>query len=77
MLTSKVVSVKPIGLKRVLNLEVKNNHTFITSGGVVVHNCNSIQPALRNFMEEFSDNCTFILTCNTFTVCCYRFSDTV
>ena len=27
-------------------------------------NANSIQPALRNFMEEFSDNCTFILTCN-------------
>lgn len=27
-------------------------------------NPNSTQPALRNFMEEFSDNCGFILTCN-------------
>ena len=27
-------------------------------------NCNSTQPALRNFMEEFSANCGFILTCN-------------
>lgn len=27
-------------------------------------NPNSIQPALRNFMEEFSRNCGFILTCN-------------
>lgn len=27
-------------------------------------NPNSIQPALRNFMEDFSDNCGFILTCN-------------
>lgn len=27
-------------------------------------NPNSFQPALRNFMEEFSDNCRFILTCN-------------
>lgn len=27
-------------------------------------NANSIQPALRNFMEEFSRNCGFILTCN-------------
>ena len=27
-------------------------------------NANSIQPALRNFMEEFSGNCGFILTCN-------------
>lgn len=27
-------------------------------------NQNSTQPALRNFMEEFSKNCGFILTCN-------------
>jgi DNA polymerase III delta prime subunit len=27
-------------------------------------NAESVQPALRNFMEEFSVNCTFILTCN-------------
>jgi DNA polymerase III delta prime subunit len=27
-------------------------------------NPNSTQPALRNFMEEFSANCGFILTCN-------------
>ncbi len=27
-------------------------------------NANSTQPALRNFMEEFSTNCGFILTCN-------------
>jgi len=27
-------------------------------------NAQSTQPALRNFMEEFSKNCRFILTCN-------------
>ena len=27
-------------------------------------NANSTQPALRNFMEQFSRNCGFILTCN-------------
>jgi len=27
-------------------------------------NASSTQPALRNFMEEFSSNCGFILTCN-------------
>ena len=27
-------------------------------------NAQSTQPALRNFMEEFSNNCGFILTCN-------------
>lgn len=27
-------------------------------------NANSVQPALRAFMEEFSNNCRFVLTCN-------------
>ena len=27
-------------------------------------NPDSVQPALRNFMEEYSKNCGFILTCN-------------
>ncbi len=27
-------------------------------------NANSVQPALRNAIEEFSTNCTFIFTCN-------------
>jgi DNA polymerase III delta prime subunit len=27
-------------------------------------NANSTQPALRNFMEEYSSNCGFIMTCN-------------
>ena len=27
-------------------------------------NAESVQPALRNFMEEFAVNCSFILTCN-------------
>ena len=27
-------------------------------------NADSVQPALRNFMEEYSSNCGFILTCN-------------
>lgn len=27
-------------------------------------NANSVQPALRSFMEEFSANCRFIFTCN-------------
>ena len=27
-------------------------------------NAETVQPALRNFMEEFSNNCGFIMTCN-------------
>ncbi len=62
--TAKVINVKPIGIKRVINLTVNNNHTFVVGSGYVVHNCNSIQPALRSAMEEFSKNTSFIFTCN-------------
>lgn len=62
--TSKVKSITPVGFKNVVDITVHKNHTFITKEGIVVHNCNSTQPALRNFMEEFSRNCGFILTCN-------------
>ena len=27
-------------------------------------NAESVQPALRNFIEEFAGNCSFIFTCN-------------
>lgn len=59
-----VKSIKRIGEKRVINLSVKNNHTFITENGIVTHNCNSLQPALRHGIESFSENCTFLMTCN-------------
>lgn len=57
-------SIKKIPAARVINLFVENNNTFLHESGVVVHNCNSAQPALRGFFEEFSSNCRFILTCN-------------
>ena len=60
----KVKTIKPIGVANVVDLTVEKNHTFVTGNGVVVHNCNSTQPALRNFMDEFSKNCGFIMTCN-------------
>jgi len=62
--SSKVKTVTPVGVKNVVDITVHRNHTFVTSKGMVVHNCNSTQPALRNFMEEYSRNCGFILTCN-------------
>lgn len=56
------------GLKRVINLNVKKNHTFVTENGIVTHNCDYIgadaQASLRGFLDEFSTNCSFILTGN-------------
>jgi len=57
----------------VLRNELKNFASSVSfSGGrkyVIIDeadylNANSVQPALRNFMEEYSRNCGFILTCN-------------
>jgi DNA polymerase III delta prime subunit len=59
-----IKTIRKIGYGNVVDLTVENNHNFVTDGNIIVHNCNSTQPALRNFMEEFSKNCGFILTCN-------------
>jgi DNA polymerase III delta prime subunit len=57
----------------VLRNEIKNYASAVSfSGGrkyVILDeadylNANSTQPALRNFMEEYSGNCGFIMTCN-------------
>jgi len=59
--------------KDTLRNEIRNYASSVsTSGGrkyVILDeadylNPNHVQPALRNFMEEFSKNCGFILTCN-------------
>jgi len=56
-----------------LRVEIANFASTVSFGGgrkyVILDeadylNPNSTQPALRNFMEEFSSNCGFILTCN-------------
>lgn len=64
----KIKSIKKIGIKRVINLTVHKNHTFITKNGIVTHNCDNLskdsQQAFRGFIDEFSGNCTFIFTGN-------------
>lgn len=52
-------------MKKVYDVSVaSNNRNFILPNGIVAHNCNSTQPALRGAIEEFANNCRFILTCN-------------
>ena len=57
----------------VLRTKIANYATAVSfSGGrkfVIIDeadylNANSVQPALRNFIEEYSKNCGFIFTCN-------------
>lgn len=62
--TESVKAINKVGVRNVVDLTVEKNHTFVTSNDIVVHNCHSTQPALRGFIEEFSQNCRFIMTCN-------------
>lgn len=60
----KIVSIKSLGISKVYDVSVNHDsHNFILENGVVAHNCTT-QPALRGFMDEFSKNAIFILTCN-------------
>lgn len=64
----KIKTIKKHGESRVINLTVHKNHTFVTSNGIVTHNCDHFsrdgQAAFRGFIDEFSKSCTFIFTAN-------------
>lgn len=61
----KIKSIRSIGFRKVYDITTASkNSNFVLANGVVAHNCNSTQPALRNFIEEFSKNCRFIMTAN-------------
>lgn len=64
----KIKGIKYIGKKRVINLNVKKNHTFITKNGIITHNCDYIsvpgQAMLRDMMEQVQKITRFILMCN-------------
>jgi DNA polymerase III gamma/tau subunit len=60
----KIVKIKSLGVQKVYDISVNHDsHNFLLDNGVVAHNCH-VQPALRGFLDEFSSNATFILTCN-------------
>lgn len=68
MAVENVVSACYVRNGRVINLNVKKNHTFITKNGIVTHNCDYLSPdaqaSLRGFLDDFSGNCSFIFTGN-------------
>jgi DNA polymerase III delta prime subunit len=69
MYLEKVKSIKKIGIRKVRNLTVYKNHTFITKNGIVTHNCerlsNAAQDSCKSFFEQYHKACRFILTCNS------------
>ncbi len=61
---TKVKSVKRIGEFDVLNISMEKNHNFFLANGILTHNTNDAQTALRRIMEESSRTTRFILTAN-------------
>lgn len=63
----KIKSIRSIGIKRVINLSVTKNHTFITGNGIPTHNCDRMvagQDALKALVEQTESNCRFIFITN-------------
>ena len=57
-----VLRTKIKGFASSVSLDNKKKIVFLDEADYM--NAQSMQPALRGVMEEFSDNCRFILTCN-------------
>ena len=65
MKTQRIKSITKISQKKkVYQVTVEKNQNYLTTHDILAHNCNTFQPALRGFIEEFSENCRFVMTCN-------------
>ena len=60
-----IKSIKHIGRRRALNIEMKKNSNFMLANGILTHNTKDAQNALRNTMETYASNVFFILTANS------------
>jgi DNA polymerase III delta prime subunit len=49
---------------RAYNVSMEGTPNFLLANGVLTHNTDDAQSALRRTMEQFSDNTRFILSCN-------------
>ena len=61
---SRVVALRKLGETEVLNISVANNRNFFLANGILTHNTNDAQTAMRRIMEESSRTTRFILTAN-------------
>lgn len=69
MYTEKIKSIKKLGIRKVRNLTVYKNHTFVVKNGIVTHNCERMssfaQDSAKTMFEQYHNSCRFILTCNS------------
>jgi len=64
----KIKSIKCVKRGRVIDINVKKNSNFITSNGILTHNCDRIsipgQDAMRQLIEDTQDITRFFLLAN-------------
>jgi DNA polymerase III delta prime subunit len=63
-----IVSITRFGKNRVINLNVRKNHTIISKNGILTHNCDHLslnaQAAIRDLQESVQKITRFIYCCN-------------
>jgi DNA polymerase III delta prime subunit len=63
----ETVSISRIGYShrgKAYNISMRDTPNFMLANGILTHNTDDAQSALRRTMEQFSDNTRFILSCN-------------
>ena len=64
----KISKISKIGLKKVIDIHVIKNHSFLTKNMIVTHNCDFLTPnaqaAIRDLSESVQKNCRFFILAN-------------
>ncbi len=62
--TAEINSIEYSHRGKAYNISMEGTPNFMLANGVLTHNTDDAQSALRRTMEQFSDNTRFILSCN-------------
>jgi replication factor C small subunit len=62
--TARIRSIEYSHRGKAYNISMEGTPNFMLGNGVLTHNTDDAQSALRRTMEQFSDNTRFILSCN-------------
>lgn len=61
----KIKSIESVGIRKSYNITMRKNKNFFLANGILTHNTSESQDALRATIEAHSNNCRFVLSCNS------------